>query len=43
MSDETRLREAICRFAKSIFDRGLTSGASGNISAHVPRGLIAKS
>ncbi len=32
MSD-TRLRESICRFAKSMFDRGLTGGASGNISA----------
>lgn len=30
---EARLREDICRFAKSIFDRGLTGGASGNISA----------
>ncbi len=30
---EARLREEICRFAKSLFERGLTGGASGNISA----------
>lgn len=38
MSDEAALREAICRFAKSIFDRGLTGGASGNISARTADG-----
>lgn len=38
MSSETRLREQICLFAKSIFDRGLTAGASGNISARLPDG-----
>lgn len=38
MSEEARLREAICRLAKSIFDRGLTGGASGNISARTPDG-----
>lgn len=32
MSEETRAREAITRFAKSIFDRGLTCGSTGNIS-----------
>ncbi|MEL7466333.1 MAG: 3-oxo-tetronate 4-phosphate decarboxylase [Pseudomonadota bacterium] len=30
---ETKLREDICRHAKSIFDRGLTGGSSGNITA----------
>ncbi|MEM8755896.1 MAG: 3-oxo-tetronate 4-phosphate decarboxylase [Pseudomonadota bacterium] len=35
---EARLREEICRFAKSIFDRGLTGGASGNISARTDDG-----
>lgn len=35
---EARLREDICRFAKSIFDRGLTGGASGNISARTSDG-----
>ncbi len=38
MSAEARLREAICRFARSIFERGLTGGASGNISARTPDG-----
>lgn len=38
MSDDTHLREAICRFAKSMFDRGLTGGASGNISARTADG-----
>src|SRR3569623_981439 len=32
MSDETRLREDICRFGRSLFERGLTPGSSGNIS-----------
>jgi ribulose-5-phosphate 4-epimerase/fuculose-1-phosphate aldolase len=40
MSDETRLREQICRLAKSVFDRGLTHGASGNISAMLPDGRL---
>jgi ribulose-5-phosphate 4-epimerase/fuculose-1-phosphate aldolase len=30
--DETKLREDICRFARSLFERGLTPGSSGNIS-----------
>lgn len=30
---ETTLRELICTLAKSMFDRGLTSGSTGNISA----------
>ena len=38
MSAEARLREAICDFARSIFDRGLTGGASGNISARTSEG-----
>lgn len=38
METETRLRDEICRFAKSIFDRGLTGGASGNISARTGDG-----
>ncbi len=32
MSEEAKAREDITRFAKSIFDRGLTCGSSGNIS-----------
>lgn len=38
MSDDARLRENICRFAKSMFERGLTGGASGNISARTEDG-----
>ena len=38
MSAEARLREEICCFARSIFERGLTGGASGNISARLPDG-----
>lgn len=38
MTNDTRLREDICRFAKSMFDRGLTGGASGNISARTEDG-----
>jgi len=33
-----KLREAICRFGKSMFDRGLTAGSSGNLSARLPDG-----
>ena len=40
MSDETRLREEICRLGASLFDRGLTCGASGNISARLPDGRL---
>lgn len=38
MSDETRLREQICMLAKSMFDRGLTHGSTGNISARTGDG-----
>lgn len=34
----TKLREDICFFAKSMFDRGLTSGNSGNISVRTEDG-----
>jgi ribulose-5-phosphate 4-epimerase/fuculose-1-phosphate aldolase len=40
VSADARLREAICRFARSMFDRGLTGGASGNISARLPDGSL---
>ncbi|SNT31222.1 3-oxo-tetronate 4-phosphate decarboxylase [Tropicimonas sediminicola] len=40
MTEATQLREDICRIAKSIFDRGLTSGASGNISARLSDGTV---
>ena len=38
MSDDARLREEICRLAASLFARGLTAGASGNISARTGDG-----
>lgn len=38
MSEETRLRDEICRFARSLFERGLTPGASGNISVRLSGG-----
>ncbi len=37
---ETRLREAICRFGRSIFERGLTFGSSGNISVRLDDGWL---
>jgi len=36
--DETRLREDICRFGRSLFERGLTPGSSGNISLRLDDG-----
>lgn len=38
MSEEARLRDLICLLAKSMFDRGLTGGSTGNISARTPDG-----
>ncbi len=38
MSEEARLREQICLLAKSMFDRGLTGGSTGNISARTADG-----
>lgn len=35
---ETRLREAICAQAASLYQRGLTGGATGNISARTEDG-----
>ncbi|WP_170607552.1 3-oxo-tetronate 4-phosphate decarboxylase [Ruegeria arenilitoris] len=40
MSEEAKLREDICNLAKSMFDRGLTCGASGNISARLSDGTF---
>ena len=40
MSDETKLREAICAFGHSIYSRGLTGGSSGNISARIEDGWL---
>src|SRR4051812_26537861 len=38
MSDESRLRETICLFGRSLFERGLTAGSSGNISLRLSDG-----
>ncbi|WP_122520745.1 MULTISPECIES: aldolase [Pannonibacter] len=38
MSSEARLRELICAMARSIFERGLTGGSSGNISVRTEDG-----
>jgi ribulose-5-phosphate 4-epimerase/fuculose-1-phosphate aldolase len=37
---EAALRERICAIGRSIFERGLTFGSSGNISARVERGWL---
>jgi ribulose-5-phosphate 4-epimerase/fuculose-1-phosphate aldolase len=36
--NESALREQICRFAASLFERGLTPGSSGNISMRLDDG-----
>ena len=38
MTNDNKLREEICLLAKSLFDRGLTGGNSGNISARTQDG-----
>ena len=38
MSSETDLRDQICLLARSLFDRGLTHGSTGNISARTEDG-----
>src|SRR3954469_14147470 len=38
LMDETKLREDICRFGRSLFERGLTPGSSGNISVRLDDG-----
>jgi 3-dehydro-4-phosphotetronate decarboxylase len=40
MSDEARLREEICLLGKSMYDRGLTPGSSGNISVRLEDGWL---
>jgi len=37
---EARVREEICEFGRSIFERGLTAGSSGNISARLEDGWL---
>ena len=38
MADETHIRDEICQVGGSLFDRGLTAGASGNISVRLADG-----
>ncbi|MBJ3764053.1 aldolase [Maribius pontilimi] len=38
MSDEAKLRDQLCALARSLYDRGLTHGSTGNISARAPDG-----
>jgi ribulose-5-phosphate 4-epimerase/fuculose-1-phosphate aldolase len=38
--DENKLREKIVRFGKSLFDRGLTAGSSGNVSVRLDDGWL---
>ena len=40
MNDEAALRERICAIGRSIFDRGLTGGSSGNVSARLDDGWL---
>ncbi|NCO86035.1 MAG: aldolase [Rhodobacterales bacterium] len=40
MTEESTLRELICSLARSLFDRGLTAGASGNLSARLSDGRL---
>ena len=37
---ENAKRDSICRLAKSLFDRGLTIGSSGNISVRLNDGWL---
>lgn len=38
--NESALRETICVYGKSLYDRGLTCGSSGNISARLDDGWL---
>jgi len=40
VSEATKRRDQIAAFAKSIYDRGLTSGSTGNISARLSDGTV---
>jgi ribulose-5-phosphate 4-epimerase/fuculose-1-phosphate aldolase len=40
LSETTRLRDQIAAVGKSLFDRGLTSGATGNISVRLDDGSM---
>ena len=38
--DETRQREQIVEFGRSLFERGLTAGSSGNLSVRLDDGWL---
>ncbi len=38
--NETALRDQVCAFGRSLFERGLTAGSSGNISARLDDGWL---
>jgi 3-dehydro-4-phosphotetronate decarboxylase len=38
LHSEAKLRESICRYGRSLFERGLTPGSSGNISLRLDDG-----
>jgi len=40
MATESRLREEICRIGRSLYDRGLTHGSTGNLSVRLPDGYL---
>ena len=40
MSDDARDREALCRLGRSLFERGLTHGSTGNLSVRVDTGWL---
>ncbi len=40
MSESAKMRDQIAAFAKSLYDRGLTSGSTGNISARLSDGTV---
>lgn len=40
LSEETRMRDTVVSVAKSLFDRGLTAGSTGNISVRLSDGRM---
>ena len=40
LSEATRRRDQIAKVGKSIFDRGLTAGSTGNISVRLSDGTL---
>jgi 3-dehydro-4-phosphotetronate decarboxylase len=40
MTEQRAIREEMCRWGRSLFERGLTSGSSGNMSARLDDGSL---